>query len=163
MIIHAQPEHLPDIDRIYNQAIEDGLRTAHLEPLTHKERKDWFKSHSNQSFPVFICTEHESVLGWLSISPYRSGRGALSEVAEVSYYVDYHHHGKGIATALMEYAIDFCTRNHFRILVAILVSENEESIGLLKKFDFKETGRIKDAIHYKSIFRDHVYMSLHIK
>lgn len=163
MIIHAQPEHLSDIDRIYNQAIEDGLRTAHLEPLTHKEREEWFKSHSDESFPVFIWTEQNSVLGWLSISPYRSGRGALGEVAEVSYYVDYHHHSKGIATALMEHAIDFCTRSHFRILVAILVSENKESIALLKKFDFKETGRIKDAIHYKSMFRDHLYMSLHIK
>lgn len=163
LIIHAQPEHLPDIDRIYNQAIEDGLRTAHLEPLTHKEREDWLKSHSDESFPVFIWTEHESVLGWLSISPYRSGRGALSEVAEVSYYVDYNHHGKGIATALMEHAIDFCTRSHFRILVAILVSENIESIALLQKFGFEEAGRVRDAIHYRHIFRDHVYMSLKIK
>lgn len=162
LIIQAQREHLSAIDDIYNQAIEDGLRTAHLNPLTPKERQNWFEAHSKEEYPVFVWIEKEAVLGWLSISPYRSGRGALSEVAEVSYYVDYAHHGKGIATRLMNHGIEFCRQKCFRILVAILVSGNEESIGLLTRFGFEEAGRVKNAIHYKEIFRDHMYMSLNI-
>lgn len=163
MIVKAKPEHLSDIDRIYNQAIEDGFRTAHLEPIGKEERELWFEAHSEDPFPVFVWTDNDSVKGWLSISPYRSGRGALSDVAEVSYYVDYDHHEKGIASKLMSHAISYCRELPFRILVAILVSDNAASIALLNKFDFKEAGRIEEAISYKGVLRDHLYMSRKIK
>lgn len=163
MIVRARSKHLEDINRIYNQAIEDGFRTAHLKPLTVEERQSWFEAHQEDSFPIFVCIEYDAVLGWLSISPYRSGRGALGEVAEVSYYVDYDHHGNGVASKLMSHAIACCRKLPFRILVAILVSDNSESIGLLHKFDFEEAGRVKDAFSYKGELRDHLYMSLKIK
>lgn len=163
MISRARIEHLSKIDDIYNQAIKDGLRTAHLNPLSSRERKDWFKRHDNELFPVFVWLENETVYGWLSISPYRSGRDALSEVVEISYYVDYQRHGEGIASDLMNHAIAFCKEASFRILVAILISGNSESIGLLTKFGFKESGRIGKAIHYGNIYRDHVYMSRNIE
>ncbi|MDX1586181.1 MAG: GNAT family N-acetyltransferase [Balneolaceae bacterium] len=163
MITRAREEHLSRIDEIYNQAVRDGLRTAHLNPLTRRERREWFAGHKNEQFPVFVWLEDGTVWGWLSVSPYRSGRDALGEVAEISYYVDYQKHGEGIASELMRHAITFCKRASLRILVAILISGNDESIGLLEKFRFRESGRIERAIHYKDLFRDHVYMSLNIE
>ncbi|MDZ7715556.1 MAG: N-acetyltransferase family protein [Balneolaceae bacterium] len=157
MIRFAKEAHLRDIDRIYNQAIEDGLRTAHLEPLDPRERRAWFNNHNQGSFPIFVFTEDGKTLGWLSLSPYRPGRGALSEVAEVSYYVDYNHHDSGIASQLMESAISFCDNTPLRILVAILISGNSASIELLQKFGFEEWGRIPEGIHYDGQFKDHVY------
>lgn len=163
MITRARIEHLSQIDDIYNQAIRDGLRTAHLSPLSSQERRDWFEQHKKEQFPIFVWQEDDAVYGWLSISPYRSGRDALSEVAEVSYYVDYQRHGEGIASELMEHGISFCKKADFRILVAILISGNEESIGLLEKFGFEESGRITRAIHYRDMYRDHVYMSREVE
>lgn len=163
MIARAQKEHLPEINDIYNQAINDGLRTAHLSPISEQERLEWFEHHDNEQFPIFVWLDNDTVLGWLSVSPYRSGRDALSEVAEISYYVDYNRHGEGIASELMKHAIAYCSRASYRILVAILISGNEESIGLLHKFGFEESGRIKRAIHYKDIYRDHLYMSLNVE
>lgn len=163
MIIRARREHLPQIDEIYNQAVRDGLRTAHLSPLSEKERMEWFKRHDNELFPVFVWLQDDTVKGWLSVSAYRSGRDALSEVAEISYYVDYRAHGQGIASDLMKHGIAFCKNTSFRILVAILISGNEESMGLLHKFGFQESGRIKEAVHYRDMYRDHVYMSLNIE
>lgn len=163
MIARAQKEHLPEINNIYNQAIKDGLRTAHLSPISEQERLEWFEHHDNEQFPIFVWLDNDTVLGWLSVSPYRSGRDALSEVAEISYYVDYNRHGEGIASELMKHTIAFCSRASYRILVAILISGNEESIGLLHKFGFEESGRIKRAIHYKDIYRDHLYMSLNVE
>lgn len=157
MIRFAKEAHLRDIDRIYNQAIDDGLKTAHLQPLNAGERRNWFNNHNASTFPIFVFTEGGQTLGWLSLSPYRSGRGALSEVAEVSYYVDYEHHGKGIASQLMSSAIRFCANSPLRLLVAILISENDQSLALLKKFDFEEWGRIPDGIHYEDTFADHIY------
>lgn len=158
MISVAQLNHLEAINDIYNQAVEDGLRTAHTEPVSLTEREVWFRNHSADRHPIFVYTNKDEVLGWISISPYRSDRQALNEVVEVSYYIDYEHHRKGIATQLMQYAIDFCRQTGYRILVAILVSGNKPSEGLLNKFGFRESGRIPDAIHHKGSFRDHLYM-----
>lgn len=162
MIVHAREEHISEINRIYNQAVEDGFRTAHTSPVSSEERRQWFEQHDRDRHPIFVWQENGYVKGWLSISSYRAGREALSEVAEVSYYVDYDYHGRGIASELMKHGIEFCKKNSTRILVAILISGNEESIGLLHKFGFEESGRIKSAIQYNNIYRDHVYMCLNI-
>lgn len=158
MITFATPHHLQAINDIYNQAVEDGLRTAHTEPVSLKDRKLWFQNHNQSQFPIFVYQDKNRTLGWLSISPYRSDRQALNEVAEVSYYVNYEFHDRGIATALMEKGITFCRSKKYRLLVAILVSKNKPSIALLEKFSFTEGGRIPNAIHYKDEFRDHLYM-----
>lgn len=158
MITLAKPKHLQKINEIYNQAVKDGLRTAHTAPVSLDKRKNWFERHSREQYPIWVYKDDEDVLGWISVSPYRSGREALNEVVEVSYYVDYNSHGQGIATTLMEHAVQFCRDSGYRIAVAILISDNKSSIALVEKFGFAEGGRIPDAIHYQNEFRDHLYM-----
>ena len=158
MIALAQPAHLQAINRIYNQAVQDGFRTAHNQPVDINYRRQWFDQHSADHYPVWVYSKNNKVLGWISLSAYRPGRKALSEVVEVSYYVDYEYHGQGIATRLMEHAIAFCKDHSYRIVVAILLSQNVPSIQLLNNFYFEEGGRIPDAYHFRGEFRDHLYM-----
>ena len=158
MIIPAQIRHLNDINRIYNQAVEDGLRTAHTEPLSLDEHKKWLNKHSRDTYPVFVYLKDNNVVGWISISPYRSDRKALNEIVEVSYYVDYEHHGQGIGTELMNRAVRFCREAEYRLIIAILIEQNRGSLKLLDKFEFQEGGRIPDAIHFNNTFRDHIYL-----
>ncbi len=161
MIRTAQPDDLPQINAIYNQAVEEGLCTAHTNAVSMEYRTKWFENHDPDRFPVLVyhpADDSNRVLGWVSVSPYRAGREALDEVAEISYYVDFHHHGQGIGTALMQKAMDFLRETSFRIVVGILVSGNELSRGLLEKFGFEEYGRIPDGIHFKDTYRDHLYM-----
>lgn len=158
MIAPARPEHLETINNIYNQAVADGLKTAHTEPTSLEYRQQWLGKHSNNIYPVFVYLDDESVLGWLSVSPYRKDRQALNEVVEVSYYVDYNHHNQGIASALMKHGLQFCQEFGYRIAVAILVSDNQPSIALLENFGFREAGRIPDGLNFSGEFRDHLYM-----
>ncbi|WP_083750204.1 GNAT family N-acetyltransferase [Rhodohalobacter halophilus] len=85
---------LPAIDIIYNEAIEEGFRTAHTEPMGKDARLNWFKNF-NEKYPLYVSEEESEVTGWLSISPYRKGRQALSETAEVSFYVSRNARGAG--------------------------------------------------------------------
>lgn len=139
-ITFATSKYLPEINLIYNQAVKDGLRTAHIHSLSEPERQSWFSEHSKIYYPIFVYLRDKRVLGWLSISAYRSDRQALDEVVEISYYVHYDFHQQGIGTKLMERAINFCLNHCYRIMVAILVSENKPSIALLclKSLDFKK-------------------------
>ena len=153
----AVADDISAINNIYNQAVNDGLRTAHIEPVSLKDRRVWFANHDEDAFPIFIAEISGELAGWISISPYRSDRQALDEVVEISYYVDYAHHEKGLGSRLMNRALNFCQKAPYRIAVAILISQNQSSIALLEKFGFSEGGRIPDAIHYEDSFRDHLY------
>lgn len=158
MIIPARKEHLSAINRIYSRAVEAGLQTAHLEPLTSGEREAWFERHDPRTHPVFVDLREGEVTGWLSVSAYRGGRGALSDVAEISYYVDEQHRRQGIASLLMEHALRFCREAGYRMAVAILIRGNRGSEALLESFGFEEWGSIPDAIRYRGQYRDHLYM-----
>jgi phosphinothricin acetyltransferase len=81
----------------------------------------------------------------------------LEGTAEVSYYVDYAHHGKGIGSMLMEHAIFDCQRIKKRILFAILLEVNVPSIRLLQKFGFEKWGFMPDVAEFSHGLCGHLY------
>lgn len=148
---------LPRIVEIYNQAIAARNATADTVPFTLEERLDWFNSHSEDEYPIYVFVDKDGrVGGWLSLSPYR-GRPALARTAEVSYYVDYTCHGKGIGTALMNHALNDCTRIGRKVLVAILLEWNTGSLKLLEKFGFEKWGHMPDVAEFDGQLCGHLY------
>ena len=143
----AAPDDLPRIVEIYNQAIAARNATADTEPFSVESRMDWFLSHDPDSYPIHVCEVDGSVVGWLSVSPYR-GRPALSGTAEISYYVDYAFHQCGIGSALMAYALEDAPRLKKRIYLAILLEWNTASIRLLEKFGFKKWGYLPEVAEF---------------
>ncbi|MDX1673098.1 MAG: GNAT family N-acetyltransferase [Balneolaceae bacterium] len=158
MIRLAEFEDLEAIDAIYNQAIENGFLTAHTEPLTRSEREAWFRRHNRERHPIFVYEEQNRVLGWVSLSPYRSGRQALREVAEISFYVDFDSHDSGIGSALVDHCVQQASFLQQRIYIAIIIEGNSASIILMEKFGFERWGYLPEVIHYRDEKRGQVYM-----
>ena len=101
----AKSEDLESINMIYNQAIELKMATADTIPYTDKERKDWFRAHTPDKYPAYVAVEEETVIGYMTLSPYRPRREALKYAVEVSYFVEKEHRGKGIGN---QAANSFC-------------------------------------------------------
>jgi phosphinothricin acetyltransferase len=156
----ARQEDLPVVNDIYNQAVRQRFSTAHLEPLSLKDREDWFALHDPDRFPVYVATLEARVLGWISLAPYREGRQALAHVAEVSYYVDEKERGKGIGSRMLKHSIDFAPGFGFSVLIAILLDKNPASMCLLEKFGFKEWGRMPEIARIDGQRADHLYYGL---
>jgi L-amino acid N-acyltransferase YncA len=141
----ASPADLPHIVEIYNQAIESHTATADTVPFTVEQRGEWFASHNPEQYPIYVYEQVDGeVIGWLSVSPYR-GRPALARTAEISYYVDYAHHGQGIGSALMTHALQDAGRIGKKIYLAILLEWNTGSIRLLEKFGFEKWGHLPEV------------------
>ncbi|HKI45383.1 MAG TPA: GNAT family N-acetyltransferase [Balneolales bacterium] len=154
----ATETDLAAIDRIYNQAVATGFRTAHIRPLTDNQRKIWFQNHDPDNYPVFVFTRKQEVLGWASFSAYRPGREALEEVAELSFYVDFLHHGEGIGSEMIEHCLAQSLELHKRVVFCIIIEGNAGSIRLLQKYGFDRWGYLPEAIHVNDQKRGHVYM-----
>lgn len=158
MIRTAAENDLNAIDRIYNQAIEAGFRTAHLAPLSPEKRRQWFQNHNEEEYPVYLYEDEDAVWGWASLSPYRPDRAALDEVAELSFYVDFSRHGEGIGSRLVEHCLEQAPALGKRIMFAIVIDGNDGSIALLKKFGFEWWGYLPEVINCSGEKRGQIYL-----
>ena len=158
----AKKEDIKALNNIYNQSVPSKKSTAHLLPVSIEERHIWFNKHNEKKYPIFIAEEDNKVIGWISVSPYRSGRQALQHTGEVSYYVHKDHRHSGIATKLLSYVIDNCGKYNIKNLIAILMGHNTYSIKLLEKFKFEKWGLMPKVIEIDGKEFDHLYYGLKV-
>jgi|SoiMetStandDraft_5_1073268.scaffolds.fasta_scaffold87285_2 Sortase and related acyltransferases len=148
---------LPAIVAIYNEAVAQRFATADLDPVTIADRSQWFHDHDPASYPIFVAEREGTVAGWCSLSAHRPGRAALRRTAEISYYVRAADRGRGVATALVQHAIDQAPRLGKHVLFGILLERNDASIRLLKKCGFQLWGRLPDVALIEGELVSHVY------
>lgn len=153
----AKIEDLGAIVEIYNQAIAIGQKTADLTPVSVEERKAWFEAHPVDKYPILVAQQDDAILGYLTLSAYRPGRMALRHTAEVSYYVHFNHHRKGVASNLLQQAIEMCPTLQIKTLFAILIDSNEASIKLLEKFGFERWGYLPRVAEFDGLEFGHYY------
>lgn len=149
-------EDLKSIVNIYNQAISSGNATADLKELSVNDRIDWFNDHNENEYPIYVIESDDKIIGWGSLSPYRKGRGALRETAEISYYIDYNYHGLGYGKKIIEYMINDCKRIGIKNLFAMLLEVNQKSIKLLEQFGFSKWGHLPNIVNLNGTVCGHV-------
>ena len=151
----AQEKDIQRIKDIYNQAIMKGGITADCDCVSYELRKEWFDSHSDERYPIFVCLKDEEVIGYAYLSAYRGGRKAVAHVAEISYYFDFSYLNTGLGSRMMEFMISEALKRNISVLIAIVISGNEKSEGLLNKFGFSLWGRFPEIVHTKEGKKDH--------
>lgn len=155
-------EDLEDFTRIYNQAIKSAQCTCDRTVLTIEQRVPWFNEHQCERFPLYACVYDGRVVGYISLSPYKT-REALADVAEVSYYLDFDYRRMGLGSELLGFIIEEAKKLGFSTVIAIIVGTNIASESLAKKFGFEEWGRMPKICNFDGDLRDHVYLGLSIK
>lgn len=156
----AEEKDLLAVDAIYNYWIKSERSTADTIPYSREEREGWFREHSPEKYPVYVADNGGEVVGYFSFSPYRKRREALRYVAEISYFIAPGWQGRGLGSLLMEHAIGVAPGFGFRTLIAILLEHNAASIALLRKYRFKEWGRLPGIVVFGDKRYDHLFYGL---
>ena len=159
----ARKEDMPGLVEIYNQAIAAGHKTADTEPVTVEGRTAWFENHPPDKYPVLVYEDGSSILGYLEISAYRPGRMAVRHTAEASVYIHFSHHRKGIASALVRYAVGICPALQLKTLIAIVLETNQASIRHLEKLGFEVWGFLPRIAEFGGTEVGHMYLGLRIE
>ena len=157
MIRLARIGDLESIVGIYNQAIDAGFQTAFTERVTVADRLGWFNEHIGPAYPLFVFESDGKVVGWLSVSPYRSGRAALRFCVEVSYFVHKDHQKKGIGSQLLAHVIEVCRALRYRTIIAIILDKNNPSVKLMERSGFEQWGYLPGVADFGGVVCGHVY------
>ncbi|MFQ5635762.1 MAG: GNAT family N-acetyltransferase [Gammaproteobacteria bacterium] len=159
----AEPRDLESIVAIYNQSIAAGRRTADLTAVSLDERIEWFEDHPADRYPVLVADQNGAITGYLTISAYRPGRGALRHTAEVSFFVAFDSHRRGVASSLLRHALDLCPSLQIKTLFAILIDGNEASMRLLEKFGFERWGYLPRVAEFDGAEFGHLYYGRRVR
>lgn len=157
----ATTDDFAAVVEIMNHAIEEQ-RNAYLETLVDEHAAVWFQKLSSAGL-LLLAKEGSETLAWGSLSDYRSGRGALSKVAEVSFYVHRSHRGKGVGKALLAELEQEAMAFGLNHLLAILLDNNRASRTMLEKAGYLEWGNFKGIAQFPEHSCGHLYMGKHLQ
>lgn len=129
---------------IYNAEVVESTVTMDIVPRTLGDQLRWIDDHRGIHGAVVACdddptTGQERVLGFASISPWRS-RAAYSTSVENSVYVDRDHQGRGIGRILLDDVLRVAVDSGFHTCFARIMSGHEASIRLHASRGFELTG-----------------------
>lgn len=144
---------LPAIVDIHNAAIATRISTAQLEPVTVEGRREWFRVHSPEQYPIWVAELDGAVAGWLSFREFLP-RCAYRGTVEVSVYINEKLRRRGIGRKLLQQAIARGPQLGMHSLVGLIFSHNEPSIALFRVAGFERWGFLPGVARIDQIHRD---------
>jgi L-amino acid N-acyltransferase YncA len=129
---------------IYNVEVVDSTVTMDLVPRTLDDQRAWIVAHQGAHGAIVAVdddpvTGDERVLGFASISPYRS-RPAYSGTVENSVYVHREHQSRGIGRVLLDGVLHLAEESGFHTCMARIMAGHEASIRLHASRGFELVG-----------------------
>ena len=140
----ARIDDLDSITAIYNEAIKKTTATFDVSPRLINQQAQWFEEHTGTRYPLYVAELNKVVVGWASLSPW-SKRDAFKDTAEISFYVNINHQGKGIGTALMREIISAARLIGFHALLAQITEGSEASIHISRSLGFSHVGFLREV------------------
>lgn len=154
----ATPDDLPAITEIYNQAVHDRIATCDLSDVAPEDRAGWLARH-HSPHGVWVAEDAGGVEGWVVLSPY-DAKPCFHRTATFATYVRRETRGTGIGTALRRHMIDEARRVGFHALVNRVWAINEASIGLAKRFGFRQVGHMPELVEIDGEYVDCLFFEL---
>ena len=125
---------------IYNYEVVNGAATLDLEPRTLLEWQEWVEAHQTVEHCIFVGLMDDVVVGYASLSPYRT-KDAFKSTVELSIYIHQDHRGKGVASQLMAHILEHAKENDtLHTVVSVITAGNEGSTKLHSRFGFTYCG-----------------------
>ena len=133
---YAARQDLPTIVDIYNQAIPTRLSTADTHPVSVESKVSWFESYNQTTRPLWVIKEDDMIVGWVALEDFY-GRPAFNETAEISLYIEQHHHGKGLGQQALDWVFSQQSTCHVTTIMAYVFTHNSASQKLFLRNGFE--------------------------
>ncbi|MDN3675762.1 N-acetyltransferase family protein [Flavobacterium paronense] len=112
---------------------------------TLEQQQALFEEKLAKGFPIIVATIEERVVGFGYYSEFRF-REAYKFTVEHSVYVMPNEHGKGIGRLIMQSLIALAKKQKLHTMIAVIDSENQNSVAFHKQFDLLQWELLKKAV-----------------
>jgi phosphinothricin acetyltransferase len=147
-----RPGDWPEVARIYEEGIQTGNATFETEVPSWEA---WNAAHLPEH--RFVLERDGRGVGWVALSPV-SSRRCYAGVAEIRAYVGAEARGQGVGAELLAAAIGSSERAGIWTLQTGVFPENAPSLGLLRRFGFRELGTQERIGRLHGVWRDVVLL-----
>lgn len=134
----AGPGDAEAIRDIYNVEVSSSTVTFDLVPRSLEDQLEWLAEHAG-AHPATVAVEDGEVVGFGSLSPYRS-RPAYATSVENSVYVRGDRRGRGVGRLLLEDLVSRAQAHGFHAVLARIVGDHQASIALHRRCGFEVVG-----------------------
>jgi phosphinothricin acetyltransferase len=149
---------LETINRIYNHYVDISTCTYAETPMPSGERHEWFNEHGDKH-PITVAEMDGEVIGWGSLSPFRS-RSAYRFTVENSIYISHPHQRKGFGSLLLQDLIERARAAGHHTIIAGIDAEQTPSITLHSRFGFHPVAHLRQVGFKFGRWLDVIYMQL---
>jgi L-amino acid N-acyltransferase len=139
----ARPEDAEAIRHIYNWEVETSTVTMDLVPRSAEEQRRWLAARGG-AHAVVVATLDDTLVGFASLSPWRS-RPGYSTTVEDSVYVERTKQGLGVGHALLGELLSVARTHGFHAVIARIAAGHRPSRGLHERFGFEHVGTEREV------------------
>lgn len=127
------------IRSIYNREVTGSTVTFDLVPRTLEDQQEWLRDHAGAHPAVVVEGDAGAIVGFGSLSAYRS-RPAYSTTVEDSVYVHHDHRGEGVGGLVLNELVRLAGVHGFHAVMARIVGGHQASITLHERCGFGLVG-----------------------
>jgi phosphinothricin acetyltransferase len=127
------------IRAIYNVEVLESTVTFDLVARSLADQLAWIDEHSGGHPAIVAVDDEDTVVGFASVSPYRS-RPAYAPTVEDSVYVRRDQRGNGVGKLLLADLVTATREHGFHSMIARIVGGHDASIALHRACGFSEIG-----------------------
>lgn len=142
----AKKEDLPQLNAIYNWAVEHTVATFDLELRSWEQALAWYELHQDPYYPLCVLEVNDKIAGWGSISPFHP-RAAYRSSGEFSLYLAQNFQHRGFGNILLAWLCLEAEKLGYHTLLGLITASNTASRKLAAKHGFIEVG------HYREVGR----------
>lgn len=155
-------EDLPDIIKIYNEAIKDGISTSDTKMVSIEEKLAWFNAH-DEAHPILVKAYCGRIIAWISFQPFYQNVPVYAQSSFINIFIDKNFQGKKLGQQFLKEAIEQAQEGTIKTLLALIFADNPASLKLFKKLGFKEWGHLSHVACVDGIDKDLLVLGLRIQ
>lgn len=152
----ATPADRAAIDAIYAHYVRHSTCTYAEVVESDDERRAWFEAHGPRH-PITVLEDSGTVLGWASLSPWKS-RSAYRWSVELSIYLHPDVLHRGLGRELMADLIARAEALGYRALIGGVSADQAASLRLHERFGFEKVAHLREVGFKFGRWLDVVYL-----
>ena len=157
-----QTEDTQAILDILNYNILHSTSLYDYKTRSYEQQKALLEDKLNKGFPVIVAELEGQVAGFGMYSEFRL-REAYQFTVEHSVYVNERFQGQGIGKVVLQELIDLARKKNIHTMIAVIDSENQNSVLFHEKFGFETVGVFKECGFKFDRWLNTVFMQLLLK